>query len=143
MDHTLIIWYDAVTIIFSFFAGAAIGSGIMCFLMRRAQNRSWLKGRSTCDCCGHQLSWHDLVPILSYVFSNGKCRYCGANIPVSCISAELIYGLLGVVCAVTIIFPATPITMRLCFLLVALVATIIYTGLSNSIIKGKEAKHNG
>ena len=143
MDHTLILWYNTVAIIFSFFAGAAIGSGIICLLMRRAQKKSWLKGRSSCDCCGHQLAWYDLVPVLSYTLCNGRCRYCGANIPASCISGELIYGLLGVVCAVTFMFRAAPVIMRLSFLLVAVIATVVYTIMSMSIIKERAAKNHG
>jgi len=37
-------------------------------------------GRSRCMHCGHALSALDLVPVLSFVFLGGKCRYCGARI---------------------------------------------------------------
>lgn len=142
MDQTLIRWCGTVTVIFSFFAGAAIGSGVICFLMRREQKKTWLKGRSVCDSCGHQLAWYDLVPILSYVLCNGSCRYCGANIPITCVSGELIYGLLGVVCAVTFMSRATPVMIRLTFLLVAVIATVVYTSISKSIIKERATKNH-
>lgn len=32
--------------------------------------------RSVCLHCGHQLSWYDLIPLVSWVFLGGKCRYC-------------------------------------------------------------------
>jgi leader peptidase (prepilin peptidase)/N-methyltransferase len=37
-------------------------------------------GRSRCMHCGHALSSLDLVPVLSFAFLGGKCRYCGAKI---------------------------------------------------------------
>ena len=36
--------------------------------------------RSKCPSCGHKLGMRDLVPIFSWVFSKGKCRYCGERI---------------------------------------------------------------
>lgn len=35
-----------------------------------------LKGRSACPECGHQLSWADLIPLLSFVLLRGRCAYC-------------------------------------------------------------------
>lgn len=34
------------------------------------------KGRSMCPHCRHELAPKDLVPILSWLFLRGKCRYC-------------------------------------------------------------------
>lgn len=36
--------------------------------------------RSFCPVCKHQLAWKDNIPILSYIFLGGKCRYCGTKI---------------------------------------------------------------
>ncbi len=33
-------------------------------------------GRSVCTHCGHQLSSLDLVPVVSYIYLRGRCRYC-------------------------------------------------------------------
>lgn len=41
-----------------------------------------LAGRSACRSCGRRLGAADLVPILSWVFLRGRCRGCGARIPV-------------------------------------------------------------
>lgn len=38
------------------------------------------KGRSMCTHCGHELAAKDLVPVLSYLWLRGKCRYCGKRI---------------------------------------------------------------
>ena len=38
------------------------------------------KDRSRCLHCGHTLAWYDLIPLLSWVSTGGKCRYCGIPI---------------------------------------------------------------
>lgn len=43
-------------------------------------NLSVLHGRSQCPNCNHKLSARDLVPILSWLFLRGRCRYCQAPI---------------------------------------------------------------
>ena len=37
---------------------------------------SMLKGRSMCSNCHHELAPKDLVPLLSWLYLRGKCRYC-------------------------------------------------------------------
>jgi len=39
-----------------------------------------MHGRSMCMRCGHSLGALDLVPILSYAFLRGRCRYCSVRI---------------------------------------------------------------
>lgn len=138
MHHAIVVWYNIVAVAFSFIAGSAIGSGIMCLLMRRATHRSWLKGRSACDACGHTLAWYDLIPVVSYLCSGGKCRYCGANIPASCLTSELVYGLLGAVFGMTLLYPATPTLLRLLYISIAGVTTIVYTIYSYHLLTRKE-----
>jgi len=48
--------------------------------LRVPDKQSIIKPRSHCPHCGHNLSWKDLFPILSYVFLRGKCRYCHEKI---------------------------------------------------------------
>lgn len=37
---------------------------------------SIMSGRSMCPLCHHVLSWHDLVPLFSWLSLRGKCKYC-------------------------------------------------------------------
>lgn len=60
--------------------GACMSSFIACMCWRIAHGESVLRGRSHCDRCGHTLGMRDLFPIFSYIFSGGKCRYCGAKL---------------------------------------------------------------
>lgn len=32
--------------------------------------------RSRCLSCGHELAWYDLLPLVSWLSTRGKCRYC-------------------------------------------------------------------
>lgn len=38
--------------------------------------------RSRCLHCGHTLNWYDLLPLVSWVSTGGKCRYCHEKIGV-------------------------------------------------------------
>ena len=60
--------------------GACTGSFLGCLAWRTVHGESVLRGRSHCDVCGHALGVRDLVPVFSYLFSGGKCRYCGAKL---------------------------------------------------------------
>jgi prepilin signal peptidase PulO-like enzyme (type II secretory pathway) len=57
---------------------------------------SMLHGRSMCQNCKHVLGPLDLVPVFSWLFLRGKCRYCGAKISWQSPVIEVIMGLLFV-----------------------------------------------
>lgn len=78
------------------FLGAVMGSFINCWAWRAMHGESVLKGRSHCTSCGHVLGAADLVPILSWVFSRGRCRYCGERVSVRYPLTELVSGLVFV-----------------------------------------------
>lgn len=60
---------------FVFLFGAIIGSFLNC-LMYRLEKEESIMGRSYCPHCRHTLAWYDLVPILSFLWLRGQCRYC-------------------------------------------------------------------
>ena len=59
--------------------GAILGSFINALSFRFNTGRT-MWGRSRCMHCRHELSAEDLIPIFSYVFLLGKCRYCHSKI---------------------------------------------------------------
>ncbi len=65
--------------LFVFIFGVCIGSFVNCLIYRLEQNKS-IMGRSFCPNCKHSLEWRDLIPIFSFLFLNGKCRYCDKKI---------------------------------------------------------------
>ena len=62
--------------------GLILGSFVNAWLWRTRNDKSVAKGRSECTHCHHKLAWYDLVPVLSYVWLRGKCRYCHKHISV-------------------------------------------------------------
>lgn len=53
-------------------------------------------GRSVCPECKHELASRDLIPVFSWLFLKGKCRYCGQPISAQYPLVELATGLLFV-----------------------------------------------
>lgn len=37
--------------------------------------------RSRCPSCRHELTWRENIPLLSWLFQRGRCRWCGWRIP--------------------------------------------------------------
>jgi len=83
---------EVVTILL-FVIGAALGSAANALIDRLPRRESWVKGRSKCDQCGHELDWQDLVPIVSFLALRGRCRYCGKPIPYRNLAVEVFMGL--------------------------------------------------
>lgn len=59
--------------------GLVLGSFIATLVLRWPEGRSVL-GRSECDGCRRPLGPPDLIPLLSALWSRGRCRRCGARI---------------------------------------------------------------
>jgi len=58
------------------------------------KNLSWISGRSCCDYCHKQLAWYDNIPLLSFLWLGGKCRYCQKPINPSHPMTEFFTGIL-------------------------------------------------
>lgn len=53
-----------------------MGSFVGVMTWRMKHHRDWVRGRSECEHCHHQLAVIDLIPVFSYISLRGKCRYC-------------------------------------------------------------------
>ncbi|MBQ9882427.1 MAG: prepilin peptidase, partial [Synergistes sp.] len=74
----------------AFWLGAALGSFANAAAMRTAAGRKWWGAeRSVCDSCGKELSARDLIPVVSFIALGGRCRSCGAKIPLRHLTAEI------------------------------------------------------
>lgn len=80
-------------LILAFLFGAVFGSYIDCVAWRLVHHERVARGRSHCDVCGHALGAGDLIPIVSYLRSGGRCRYCGAKFSAESTWVELVLGL--------------------------------------------------
>lgn len=77
-----------------FFLGLASGSFLNSIIYRLDTGESFLLKRSHCPHCRHQLSWLDLIPVLSFLILKGKCRYCQSSISWQYPLIELVTGIL-------------------------------------------------
>jgi leader peptidase (prepilin peptidase)/N-methyltransferase len=82
-----------------FLFGSALGSFVAVIGNRYNTGKSFLKGRSICFSCNTELSQKDLVPIFSFLYLNGKCRYCRSKIPKDTLIVEILMGVLSVLAA--------------------------------------------
>lgn len=72
--------------------GVLIGSFLNVCIDRLPAKKSLISPPSHCDSCQHRLSPIDLIPILSYLWLRGRCRYCGARIPLRPLLIEILTG---------------------------------------------------
>ena len=78
--------------------GAVMGSFLNCAAWRIAHSESFIRGHSRCPSCGHSLGVLDLIPVLSWIFLGGKCRYCGKRVSFRYPATELFFALATVLC---------------------------------------------
>lgn len=79
--------------IFIFLFGTCIGSFLNVVVYRLNHNLSPLKGRSFCPKCEKKILWQDNLPLLSFVFLRGRCRFCHSPISWQYPLVELTTGL--------------------------------------------------
>lgn len=79
-----------------FLFGLAIGSFLNVIIYRTLHGSSPLKGRSKCPKCKKTIRVIDNIPLLSYLFLRGRCRYCKTAISWSYPVVELLTGVLFV-----------------------------------------------
>lgn len=84
-------FYFILTFVFIF--GLVIGSFLNCLIWRLHTGES-LGSRSYCPNCRHQINWYDNIPLFSFLFLRGRCRYCGQKISPQYPLVELAAGLL-------------------------------------------------
>lgn len=72
--------------------GLAMGSFLNVCIDRLPLRKSLISPPSHCDSCQHQLGLLDNIPVFSYLFLRGRCRYCGASIPIRVFLVEVLTG---------------------------------------------------
>lgn len=77
------------------FIGSCIASHAIVVFERLARAEDFIAAPSRCQNCQALISWHDMLPIISFIWLRGRCRHCHAPIPALLFSSELTGGLLG------------------------------------------------
>ena len=85
---------EALFIFLCALLGLVVGSFLAVCLDRLPRNESIVNPPSRCELCQHPLGAKDLIPVFSYLWLRGRCRYCRAAIPRSLFWVELATGVI-------------------------------------------------
>ena len=77
-----------------FIIGTLFGSFFTLAVYRIPIGKDITHERSYCPNCNHKLNFLDLIPILSYLFLGGKCRYCKKKIRARYLILEIATGVI-------------------------------------------------
>ena len=107
-----------------FVLGAILGSFYNVVIYRLPRNFSIITPPSHCPHCKKKISWYDNIPIISYFLLRGRCRHCGASIPIRYPLVEAFSGFLAVLCKLKFQEPYTAFVFFV-FFSILLVASFI------------------
>lgn len=82
--------------IFALVFGLILGSFLNVCIYRIPLKKSIITPPSSCPHCKEKIRFYDNVPVISYIWLLGKCRYCRHPIPFHYPIVELISGLISV-----------------------------------------------
>ena len=107
-----------------FIYGIMIGSFVNVLIYRIPKRENIAIEHSHCMNCGHKLRWYDLVPLFSWVFLRGKCRYCKSKISIQYPLVEVINGIGYVLIFVMCGLNLSSILYSLCFSMLVAITVI-------------------
>lgn len=114
--------------------GLEVGSFLNVCMDRLPSGQSIIRPPSHCPSCSQRLRPLDLIPVLSYVWLRGRCRYCRASIPLRLPVVELTMGILF-----ALLYWAFGLTVELGIVLVyaSLLGIIFVTDLEHQLVLDK------
>ncbi len=131
-----------------FLLGLAVGSFLNVVIFRLESGKKMVNDRSKCMSCGRVLAWHDLLPVLSFIFLKGRCRYCKEKISWQYPIAELFTGIMFVLITnyelritnyeyLISQFPSAPISISYLLFIASSLIVIFFYDLRHYIIPDK------
>ncbi len=123
-------------ILFMFCFGLLIGSFLNVIIYRLPRGESIILPPSHCPNCGQRLGFCDLIPLFSYLFLRGSCRYCHQKFSLRYPLVELLTGILSGIWALKYLAGITPEGMGELVLTYVLVA-IAFIDFDEKVIPNK------
>ena len=71
---------DLPIFILLFLLGTCVGSFLNVLIYRIPREEEFVRTPSHCMTCGHNLTWYELIPVVSWLLQGGKCRACGVKL---------------------------------------------------------------
>lgn len=119
-------------LIFAAIIGLIIGSFLNVVILRLPdENASIVFPASHCPKCGHNLSWYENIPVLSYIILAGRCKTCKTTISPQYPIVELLTSILAAACVYRF---GLSFTAGGYFLFCAALVVIIWIDLHHQII---------
>lgn len=87
-----------------FAIGTVFGSFFTLAVYRIPLHQDITHKRSYCPNCNHKLGFWDMIPVFSYIFLRGKCRYCKEKIRIRYLCLEILTGLVFLLFAISLNF---------------------------------------
>ena len=120
---------DILLYIIIFIMGTVFGSFFTLATYRIPRSQDITHTHSYCPNCSHKLGFLDLIPVFSYIFLLGKCRYCKEKISPRYLIIELLSGVTFVLVAylmnisvdnlkVTVLVEGAFMALYLCFIFI-------------------------
>ncbi|KQC09062.1 MAG: peptidase A24 [Smithella sp. SDB] len=114
-----------------FIFGAVIGSFLNVCIFRLPAKMSIVKPSSQCPKCHHPIRWHDNIPIVSFIFLQGVCRYCNKAISWRYPLVELITAVLALLLFIKF---GLSLKFLVFFIFIAVLVVITFIDLDHQII---------
>jgi leader peptidase (prepilin peptidase)/N-methyltransferase len=83
----------------AFVLGSVVGSFLNVVILRLPRGMNFVSDRSECFTCHHKLNAADMIPLFSWIFLRGRCRYCKAKVSPRYIVGEAVTASLFLLCA--------------------------------------------
>jgi len=123
---------DPGLLIFMF--GACIGSFLNVCIFRIPISKSILYPGSFCPICNNNIPFYYNIPILSYIFLIGRCKFCKHNIS---IRYPLIEALTGIFAFLLFLKFSLTFTMIYWFIFISVLITVSFIDFDHQIIPDK------
>lgn len=116
-----------------FIIGTLFGSFFSLAIYRLPRKQDIVSSRSYCPNCKHKLNFFDLIPVLSYIFHFGKCKYCKEKISIRYLLLEVCNGILFVT-----LYYILGYTVYFLLIVIVYIALVLVIG--SKIMKSKMTK---
>jgi len=114
--------------------GLFVGSFLNVCIDRLPQGQSIIHPRSHCAACNRKISNLDNIPIFSYLWLHGRCRYCHAPIP---IRLPIIEGLTGLLFALLYWKFGLGLGLSISLVYISLLTIVFVIDLENQLVLDK------